>query len=269
MSTYQTVVDWISDNREAALDLVRMYLGIGLFVRGILFISESQGLETLVDLSTFSVASAAIAHYVTFVHLLGGIMLAAGLLTRLASLVQIPVLIGAVFLVHLEEGLMTGGQSLEFSALVLFLLVVMFVFGPGPWSADRYVFEREPELQDQEPEKWWRDENFDTREALPGDGDRGEPEPVPAGVAAGSAAEAATKQAAAEKVGGTTCSCGNDLSHPRVTAEPKYGASAGFFFMMGISAPVKEVVFYCEKCGTIMDRTRDPEILKEYRWHTS
>jgi hypothetical protein len=54
-----------------------------------------------------------------------------------------------------------------------------------------------------------------------------------------------------------------------VTAEPRYGWSAGFFFMLGISAPVKEVVFRCEKCGTVMKRTRDSDILREYRWHTS
>jgi hypothetical protein len=54
-----------------------------------------------------------------------------------------------------------------------------------------------------------------------------------------------------------------------VTAEPRYGWNAGFFFMLGISAPVKEVVFYCEKCRTVMKRTRDPDILRQYRWHTS
>jgi len=269
MPTYRSVVDWISANRAASLDVIRAYLGIGLFVRGLLFITESQGIETLVDLSTFSIASALITSYVTFVHLLGGLMLAVGLLTRLAALVQIPVLAGAVFLVHLQDGLLAPDQSFEFAALVLFLLVVVFIFGPGPWSADRYVFQQEPSLRETEPEKWWRDDDFESREALPTDGDRDTGEPVPAGVAAGSAAEAATKRTAAQKVGETTCSCGNDLSHPRVTAEPRYGWSAGFFFMLGISAPVKEVVFRCEKCGTVMKRTRDPEILREYRWHTS
>jgi uncharacterized membrane protein YphA (DoxX/SURF4 family) len=267
MSTYRDFVDWLNDNRAAAADLIRMYLGVGLFVRGVLFSFTPQGVGMLVDLSEFSLASAAIAHYVTFAHLLGGLLLAAGLLTRLASLIQIPVLVGAVFLVHLPEGLLTGSQSLEFSALVLFLLVVIFVFGGGPWSADRYVFEREPELQEEELEKWWRDESFEERGAVPGDG-----APAPereGGVAAGSPAEAATKRAAAEKVEVTTCSCGHDLSHPRVTAEPRYGWSAGFFFMLGISAPVKEVIFVCEKCGTVMKRTRDPEVLQQYRWHTS
>lgn len=65
------------------------------------------------------------------------------------------------------------------------------------------------------------------------------------------------------------CSCGNDLNHPRVTAEPKYGLFASLLFLLGISAPVKEVVFWCEMCGTVMKRSRDPEVLKQYRWHTS
>jgi len=265
MSRYRDLVDWIEEHRATALDLVRIYLGIGLFVRGVLFAYENQGVEVLVDLSEFSLASAALAHYVTFAHLLGGLMLAAGLLTRLAALIQIPILAGAVFLVHLEQGLLAADQSLEFSALVFFLLVVVFVFGPGPWSADRYVFEREPELREEEPDLWWRDEDFE---------DEPEREPVaePAGdggVGVASASVTSAKEALAEHVDSTTCSCGNDLTHPRVTAEPQYGLSAGFFFMLGVSAPVKEVVFYCEKCGTVMKRTQDPEILKQYRWHTS
>ena len=267
MAAYRDLVDWISDHREVAIDLVRMYLGVGLFVRGVLFAATPAGPGVLVDLSAFSFTSAALVHYVTFAHLVGGLLLAAGLLTRLAALIQIPILVGAVFLVHVQDGLLSANQSLEFSALVLVLLAIVFVFGGGPWSADRYVFEREPELQKQEPELWWRDDDFESRDAVPGDG---EPVSEPAGdVAATTPAEAATKQAAAEKVEVTTCSCGNALSHPRVTAEPHYGWNAGFFFMLGISAPVKEVVFYCEKCRTVMKRTHDPEILRQYRWHTS
>ena len=84
-----------------------------------------------------------------------------------------------------------------------------------------------------------------------------------------SASATSAKEVLAERVDNVSCACGNDLAHPRVTAEPQYGWSAGFCFMLGISAPVKKVVFYCEECGTVMKRTRDPEILKKYRWHTS
>ncbi|WP_263784715.1 DoxX family protein [Salinibacter grassmerensis] len=262
MSRYRDVVGWINEHRAVALDLVRIYLGVGLFVRGVLFAYESQGVSVLVDLSGFSVGSAVLAHYVTFAHLMGGLMLAVGLLTRLAALVQIPILAGAVFLVHLEQGLLTADQSLEFSALVLVLLVVVFIFGPGEWAADQYVFEREPELQDEDPELWWRDEDF-------------EPTPTPEptggenGVAVASASAASAKELLAERVDEEPCACGHDLSHPRVAVEPKYGWSAGFFFMLGVSAPLQEVVFYCEECGTVMKRTRDAELLRRYRWHTS
>ena len=261
MSRYRTLVDWIQEHRVVALDLVRIYLGIGLFVRGVLFAYESRGVEVLVDLSEFSLASAALAHYVTFAHLLGGLMLAAGLLTRLASLIQIPVLTGAVFLVHLEQGLLSANQSFEFSALVLFLLVVVFVFGPGEWAADRYVFEQEPELREGEPDKWWRDEDFERRPAGEPVSDRG--------VAVASASTTSAKEVLAERIDSVSCACGHDLAHPRVTAEPQYGWNAGFYFMLGISAPVKEVVFYCEKCGAVMKRAQDSEILQKHRWHTS
>lgn len=269
MFTYRAFVNWITDNREVVGDLVRMYLGVGLFIRGILFISESQGVEVLIDPSTFSFASAALVHYVSFTHLLGGLMLAVGLLTRLAALLQIPILVGAVFLVHLQEGLLSPNQSLEFSALVLFLLVMVFIFGPGPWSADRYVFEQESAESDRDLDRWWQDENFRSREAVSVEGN-GEPSGLKDGgekrVPGGGAV---TKELVSVDTEEITCSCGNDLRHPRVTAEPRYGWSAGFFFMLGISAPVKEVVFYCEKCGTVMKHTRDPEIRRQYQWHTS
>jgi len=278
MSTYRNFVDWINTHQEVVLDVIRMYLGVGLFVRGILFITQTEGVAALVDLSEFSLASAALVHYVTFAHLLGGLMLAAGLLTRIAALIQIPILVGAVFLVHLHDGLLSADQSLEFSALVLFLLVVVFLFGSGRWSADYYVFERDTEIDEEDLEAWWReDEAGDT--GTVGDGTTREPAPA-GGVAAGDADEGAVvpgasrtatvKQKAVETArSAQECACGNDLSHPRVTVDPRYGWSAGFFFMLGISAPVKEVVFYCEECGTVMKRSRDPEILNRYRWHTS
>ena len=53
---------------------------------------------------------------------------------------QIPILLGAVFMVHRSEGFLTSGQSLEFSSLVLFLLAVFLVGGAGRLSLDYYVF---------------------------------------------------------------------------------------------------------------------------------
>ena len=81
-----------------------------------------------------------IGHYVVFAHVIGGFLLATGLLTRFACILQIPILVGAVFFVHRQDGLFALGQSLELSALVLFLLCVFFVSGAGKLSLDYVTF---------------------------------------------------------------------------------------------------------------------------------
>jgi uncharacterized membrane protein YphA (DoxX/SURF4 family) len=124
-------------------DLMRVYLGIGLFVRGVLFISEPELLlGYLQDLHSWFLPYA-IVHFVAVAHLCGGLMLASGLLTRLAAAIQLPILFGAVFLVHSSGGLLNPGQSLEFSSLVLALLLVYFVFGSGELSVDKLLREAE------------------------------------------------------------------------------------------------------------------------------
>ena len=256
MNRIQQWIAWLRDNPDVVIDVIRVYLGIGLFVRGVLFISHANGIAALVDLSEFSLASAALAHYVTFAHLLGGAMLAAGLFTRFAALIQIPVLVGAVTLVHVQEGLLTAGQSLEFSALVLFLLVVIFAYGAGRLSADAYVFSSSSEEDVAPRPDFLKPEEIRKRAA----------EMEPAGAAA--SANITALDDATSTTTQHTCDCGHDLNHPRVVAEPRYGLLAGFFFMMGVSAPVKEVVFYCQECGTVMKRTKDPAMLRRYRWHT-
>ena len=83
-----------------------------------------------------------VGHYVIIAHLVGGLFLAIGLFTRFAALLQIPVLFGAVFFVHRAEGLFTTSQNLEFSILVLFLLILIFFYGPGVLSLDRVFFKK-------------------------------------------------------------------------------------------------------------------------------
>jgi len=260
MSTFQKAVRWLDQNKDFALDFVRTYLGIGLFVRGILFMGDvGLSVEELMGSAELSYASAALMHYVTLAHLVGGAFLAIGLLTRIAALVQVPILFGAVFLVHLQGGLLTADQSLEFAALVLFLLVVVTLFGPGRWSVDHYIFVREePSELDKMVARMFEEvpEEY-------GEGPSMAEEPVGTGVQAPGATEVAAPVAT------ETCDCGNDIRHPRVTAEPRYGAFSALRFLLGISAPVKEVVFWCEKCDTVIKRTRDPEVLRRYRWHTS
>ena len=126
----------IESNRHLVLDVVRVYLGAGLFFRGLVLALTDTGLQQLTGGAAPSLTTSGVALYVMAAHLVGGALLVVGLYTRLAALVQIPVLAGAVLLVHWQHGLLSANQSLEFSALVLFLLGLVFLFGGGRWSLD-------------------------------------------------------------------------------------------------------------------------------------
>jgi uncharacterized membrane protein YphA (DoxX/SURF4 family) len=130
------------------LDVIRIYLGIGLMVRGALFIGRPEVLLDFMKSSHSWILPLAVAQYVIAAHLCGGILLALGLGTRLAAAVQIPPLIGAVLFVHIGDGLLTAGQSLEFAALVLAMLTTFSVFGAGQLSLDAWMARRNAETQE-------------------------------------------------------------------------------------------------------------------------
>ena len=136
---------WIESHMDIVIDLVRMYLGVGLFVKGIYFLMHQGELKKLLEgADNLAFGQGAVAHYIIPVHLVGGLLLAIGLLTRLAALAQIPILIGAIFYIWLPEVLVfEQRQNLEFSALVLFLLTLIFVYGAGRFSVDYLITGKE------------------------------------------------------------------------------------------------------------------------------
>ncbi|MGB9664768.1 MAG: DoxX family protein [Ignavibacteria bacterium] len=115
-----------------AYSYIRMFLGLALFIRGLLFVINPKALTSLAG----SEQNFWLFAYVSIGHLIGGFLLGIGFFTRLASLIQIPILLGAIFIYHLKQGLLTSGQALEISILVLFLLIIFFLFGGGELSID-------------------------------------------------------------------------------------------------------------------------------------
>src|SRR5688500_16187662 len=99
---------WIESHADVCLDLIRMYLGVGLLVKGLYFMTQTQDLINMTDQLGSLFAPTAIAHYVIAAHVVGGFFLLIGLLTRVAALVQIPALLGAVFYVHMPETMHFG-----------------------------------------------------------------------------------------------------------------------------------------------------------------
>lgn len=72
---------------------------------------------------------------ITWANLLGGFFLMVGLMTRLAALIQLPILIGAIIFVQ-KGGLSASEMWL---AILTLLLLIFFLFeGGGPVSLDAY-----------------------------------------------------------------------------------------------------------------------------------
>jgi putative oxidoreductase len=146
MQRWHHWIAWAEARRDLWLDLIRIYLGLGLFARGLLFVSNSSSpfiINLMQRPDNQWIVTGVALHYIIAAHLIGGALLTAGLFTRLAALFQIPVLVGAVFIVHARDGLFAMGQSLELSALVLFLLCMFLVSGAGKLSLDHLVFRTE------------------------------------------------------------------------------------------------------------------------------
>ena len=135
-------MNYLMTHPEFCLDLLRIYLGLGLFMKGVNFIIEPKLLTEWMSISQLLATKTLLAHYVIITHFCGGILLILGLVTRIAALVQLPVLAGAVFFVHYQEGLFTSTQNLEFTILVTFLLAIFSLVGGGPLSLDKTILKK-------------------------------------------------------------------------------------------------------------------------------
>lgn len=142
MNYLQRLENWGDRHHPKYLDILRMALGVFLLLKGIEFAGDNTVLNELINRNVpfSSFLLILLGHYVVFAHIMGGFLLAVGLLTRFACLIQIPILIGAIIFIN---GEMTGHFSqILLSVAILGLLIYFLIIGSGPWSLDN-VFGRE------------------------------------------------------------------------------------------------------------------------------
>lgn len=118
---------------ERGFDLIRIYLGVGLAVRGVLLYLDPSWIGTVLASDTLPESTPLL---IALGHMAGGVLLGLGLFTRIAAAVQVIPVLGAVVMHHAREDLGSPNQSLEFSALVLVMLIFFACFGAGQWSLD-------------------------------------------------------------------------------------------------------------------------------------
>lgn len=118
---------------------LRMGLGLILLFKGISFTSNAGELASILSESGIYSWQGFLISYITFAHLFGGFFLIIGLFTRTAALLQLPVLLGAVFLVNFRMAGMNDGTEIALSIIALLLLLYVLAEGSGLLSLDHYV----------------------------------------------------------------------------------------------------------------------------------
>ncbi|TWJ01589.1 putative membrane protein YphA (DoxX/SURF4 family) [Mucilaginibacter frigoritolerans] len=141
MNVVHKIENWGDTHHPMVLDIIRIALGIFLMLKGFAFLDNSTYLKDMIeDQSVVYIPTALLmtaVYYVIFAHLVGGVLIAMGTLTRFACIIQIPIVIAAVFMTDFFTSAINTMAWPSITALIL--LVIFTVIGSGPLSLDRYL----------------------------------------------------------------------------------------------------------------------------------
>jgi putative oxidoreductase len=138
MILFDKISNWSVAHNPKWLAFLRVALGLCLLSKGLSFLYHSISFHDLVVSST-SINQPWIDNAVIWINIIGGFFIVIGFGTRLASLIQIPIMLGAIFFVNGSAGIFSFQNSMIFSILILVLLIIFFVEGDGPISMANYV----------------------------------------------------------------------------------------------------------------------------------
>ncbi len=136
MATIKSLNKWANAHTYYPLDLLRVALGVFLFVKGVDFMSNQAQMAEVIKPFENIPGGMGILHYVAPAHFVGGFLIVIGLLTRWAVLAQLPILFGAVLTNFLGEMNVTN-LILAFVALSVCLFFLFY--GSGKHSTDYYL----------------------------------------------------------------------------------------------------------------------------------
>jgi len=136
MGRVKSLNKWANAHTSYPIDILRIALGAFLFIKGIDFMGNTQMLMELIKPIQSMLGGMLIVHYVAPAHFIGGLLIAFGLLTRWAIVVQLPIIIGAV-IINFAGDMNTTNLIIS---LIVFVLCVFFLFyGSGSHSVDKYL----------------------------------------------------------------------------------------------------------------------------------
>ncbi len=135
MDTVKKLNKWANAHTSYPIDALRIGLGVFLFFKGTTFLTNSQYLLDLFEPFNNFGGAMLVIHYVAFAHLVGGVLIAVGLLTRLSIVTQLPILFGAILINFVGE---MNYNNFVVATLCLGLCIFFLIYGSGKHSADYF-----------------------------------------------------------------------------------------------------------------------------------
>lgn len=136
MGTIKSLNKWANAHSYYPIDVIRMALGVFLFIKGVHFMQNTSLLTELFAPYKDMFGGMILLHLVIPIHLIGGVLIVFGLLTRWAILLQIPILIGAVLINFTGEMV---SNNLIWASVALVVSLFFLFYGSGKHSTDYYL----------------------------------------------------------------------------------------------------------------------------------
>lgn len=135
MTTIRELNKWANAHTNFAIDTLRVLFGVFLFLKGVSFITGKEYLSELLSTLVGFGSEMLLIHYIALAHMVGGVMIIIGFLTRWSIWVQLPIIICAFAINFIGDFNM---QNFIQSAIALILCFAFLLYGSGKHSADYY-----------------------------------------------------------------------------------------------------------------------------------
>ena len=139
MKSFESIATWGDEHHPKWLDALRVILGVLLFAKGLSFILNRELVASILVANNFDFIPVLVMHYVIIFQMAHSVLIAIGLITRIAILAQLPIVLGALYMLWTREEFSVYSSDVWLAVLIVFLLVFFFIYGPGYYSVDHYL----------------------------------------------------------------------------------------------------------------------------------
>lgn len=139
MTMLHHISGWADRHHPKWLDVLRILLGIVLFLKGLSFITNKELVQSILSANNFEFIPVLILHWVIVFQMAHSILIGLGLLTRVAIAMQLPIVLVAIYLIASRVEFSVFSNDIWMAIFIVFLLVFFFVYGGGAFSVDGYL----------------------------------------------------------------------------------------------------------------------------------